>query len=128
MGRKNHLSKIKRLFELQRIMQDKPSYAPDELAQIFGVSKRTIFRDIKTLQAMGVKVRFDRKEGYKIDSRYTLSPVLTSDEAIIIEMALECLPESAKDTFAAQIDVIYQKINAVYNMGELKQKDKSRYA
>ena len=129
MGRKNHLSKIKRLFELQRLLQDKPSYTPDKLAQIFDVSKRTIFRDIKTLEAMDVKVSFDRKEdGYKIHDRYTLGPAFKMDEAFVMEMALELLPQDSKEIFAEQIDAIHQKINAIYNMDELLSKDKSQNA
>ena len=129
MGRKNHLSKIKRLFEIQRLLQDKPSYDPDELAQIFGVSKRTIFRDMKTLEAMNVKVEFDRKEdGYKIYDRYTLGPAFQTDEAHVIEMALESLPQRSKEIFATQINAINQKIKAIYNMGELLEKDKSQNA
>ena len=121
MGRKNHLSKIKRLFKLQRLLQDNTSYTPDDLAKIFGVSKRTIFRDLKTLEAMDVKVKFDKKgDGYKIHDRYTLSPAFKTDEAFVMEMALEFLPQNSKEIFAEQIDAIQQKISAIYDMGELK--------
>ena len=87
-------------------MQEGPSYDPDELAKIFGISKRTIFRDLKTLEALDIKVKFDRREdGYKISDRYTLGPALKADEAFVMEMALESLPQKSKEILGYIVNV-----------------------
>ena len=69
-------SRIGRIIQLLTIMQSGKSYPVKELAKIFGTSRRTIFRDLKELQTIGVPYRFDSElGGYVIDPEFFLPPV-----------------------------------------------------
>lgn len=68
MGRKDHLSKMKRVSVIQHLLEEGICASPDTLAALIGVSKRTICRDIKTLEKLIKReIRFDKKAGgYRI--------------------------------------------------------------
>jgi len=65
-------------------LQAGKSYAVGDLSKIFGTSRRTIFRDLKELQAIGVPYHYDaRAGGYAIDPEFFLPPVdLNLQEAL----------------------------------------------
>ncbi len=69
-------------------MQSGKSYAVEDLSKIFGTSRRTIFRDLKELQAIGVPYHFDSDTGgYVIDPEFFLPPVdLDLKEALSLLM------------------------------------------
>ncbi len=57
-------------------LQAGKSYAVSDLSKMFGTSRRTIFRDLKELQAIGVPYRYDaRTNGYMIEPEFFLPPV-----------------------------------------------------
>jgi proteasome accessory factor B len=60
----------------------------DNLAKLVGVSRRTVFRDLKELQAIGVPYRFNAKTGgYGIDPEFFLPPIdLNLQEALSLLM------------------------------------------
>ena len=55
--RRKDLSRTARLLELLIRVQTKPRFTAAELAEEFGVSKRTMLRDLNALSAMGVPLR-----------------------------------------------------------------------
>ena len=77
-------SRISRVVQLLMVLQATESYAVNDLAKIFGTSRRTIFRDLKELQAIGVPYRYDAKSGgYSIDPEFFLPPIdLNLQEAL----------------------------------------------
>ena len=69
-------SRITRVMELLTTLQAGKAYAVSDLSQMFGTSRRTIFRDLKELQAVGVPYHYDAKTGgYTIDPDFFLPPV-----------------------------------------------------
>jgi predicted DNA-binding transcriptional regulator YafY len=44
-------------------LQAEKRYAVSDLAKILGISRRTIFRDLKELQTIGVPYHYDAKAG-----------------------------------------------------------------
>jgi predicted DNA-binding transcriptional regulator YafY len=69
-------SRIGRIIQLLTTMQSGKSCAVEELSKMFGTSRRTIFRDLKELQAIGVPYRFDSElGGYVIDPEFFLPPI-----------------------------------------------------
>jgi predicted DNA-binding transcriptional regulator YafY len=69
------IGKIRRLLHLLERLQSGRIYNTKELADFCNVSRRTIFRDIKTLQDSGVAVQFDSsKSGYWISTGDYLPP------------------------------------------------------
>ncbi len=65
-------------------LQAGKSYAASDLSKMFGTSRRTIFRDLKELQAIGVPYRYDaRTGGYMIEPEFFLPPIdLSLQEAL----------------------------------------------
>ncbi|OHB59955.1 MAG: hypothetical protein A2167_06520 [Planctomycetes bacterium RBG_13_46_10] len=61
--------KIGRLMQIVTSLQAGKSYSITELSKIFGTSRRTIFRDLKELRAIGLPYCYDTKTG-----RYTIEP------------------------------------------------------
>ncbi|MBA7481456.1 hypothetical protein ES707_16928 [subsurface metagenome] len=60
------------------------SYTVSDLSKMFGTSRRTIFRDLRELQAIGVPYRYDtRTGGYMIEPEFFLPPIdLSLQEAL----------------------------------------------
>jgi len=71
-------------------LQAGKSYAVSDLSKMFGTSRRTIFRDLKELQAIGVPCRYDAKNsGYSIEPKFFLPPVnLSLQEALSLLLLL----------------------------------------
>ena len=77
-------SKINRIIEILTTLQAGESYTVSDLSEMFGTSRRTIFRDMKELQAIGVPYQYDAKTGgYSIKPEYYLpSADLNLQEAL----------------------------------------------
>ena len=77
-------SRISRIMQILTTLQAGKSYAVSDLAKMFGTSRRTIYRDLKELQAIGVPYRYDVKTGgYTIGPESFLPPVdLSLQEAL----------------------------------------------
>ena len=69
-------SRISRVMQILTTLQSGKSYAVDDLSKMFGTSRRTIFRDLQELQAIGVPYHYDAKNGgYRVDPEFFLPPV-----------------------------------------------------
>ncbi len=69
-------SRINRVMQILTSLQSGRSYTADDLASIFGKSRRTIFRDLKELHSIGVAYHCDCKRGrYSLDPGFFLPPV-----------------------------------------------------
>ncbi|MCH7557149.1 MAG: WYL domain-containing protein, partial [Planctomycetes bacterium] len=88
-------SRISRVMQILTTLQVGKSYAVSDLSKMFGASRRTIFRDLKELQAIGVPYRYDaRTGGYMIEPDFFLPPIdLSLQEA----MSLLLLAHKAGD-------------------------------
>ena len=77
-------SRISRVMQILTTLQAGKSYAVSDLSKMFGTSRRTIFRDLKELQAIGVPYRYDAKtSGYMIEPEFFLPPIdLSLQEAL----------------------------------------------
>jgi predicted DNA-binding transcriptional regulator YafY len=73
-----------RLIRLLQLLQSGRRYDADRLAEDLRVSRRTLFRDLKMLDAAGVPYGYDKKsQAYAIAKEYFLPPVnLTMAEAL----------------------------------------------
>ena len=72
-------SRISRVVQILTTLQAGKSYAVGDLSKIFGTSRRTIFRDLKELQAIGVPYHYDAKA-----SGYTIDPDTVKDKDVEI--------------------------------------------
>jgi predicted DNA-binding transcriptional regulator YafY len=78
----NDTKRISRLTAILTQLQSKRIITSTTLAEKFGVSVRTIYRDIKVLEQAGVPIVTEDGKGYSLLEGYRLPPVMfTEDEA-----------------------------------------------
>ena len=71
------------------LQQSKERLTAQELADRFGVTKRTIYRDLNTLSELNVPVTHDPYKGYGVISGYTIPPLMfTTRELATIMVGL----------------------------------------
>lgn len=76
------MNRIDRLFAILLQLQSKKGIHSKDLASVFEVSERTIFRDIAALSEMGVPITSEWGEGYVLMEGFYLPPLIfTPDEA-----------------------------------------------
>jgi predicted DNA-binding transcriptional regulator YafY len=105
--------KINRLLEITIILLNKGTVTAKELAGRFGVSPRTIYRDIDVLSCAGVPVFTNKGNGGGISllESYSLNKALISEhESESLLLALKTL----QATKYPQIDTMLDKIGAVF--------------
>jgi predicted DNA-binding transcriptional regulator YafY len=81
-------SRISRVIKILTTLQAGKSYAVSDLSKMLGTSRRTVFRDLKELQTIGVPYHYDAKtSGYTIDPEFFLPPIdLNLQEALSLLM------------------------------------------
>jgi predicted DNA-binding transcriptional regulator YafY len=76
------MNRIDRLFGILTMLQSRQYVTAEKIAEKFGISVRTVYRDIKALGEQGVPVSFEQPHGYYIVQGYFLPPVsFTLEEA-----------------------------------------------
>lgn len=76
------ISRLSRLIALLTQLQSKRLLTSTEFAKKFNVSVRTIYRDMRALEAAGIPIITDEGKGYSLAEGYRLPPVMfTEDEA-----------------------------------------------
>lgn len=85
-GNAKHTADLHRLLRIITLVQGERRFGPQELADHLGVAKRTLYRDIKKLQATGIPIEFDKKlERYTIGPDFFLAPMqFTAEEALAL--------------------------------------------
>lgn len=87
----SRVSKIRRLLQLIELLQSGRTYNTRELAELSGISRRQVFRDLKALQDSGIALLYDpQRQGYWLASATYLPPTdLTLDETLSL-LSLAC--------------------------------------
>ncbi len=99
------MAKTARLLELLIKVQAKPHFTVGEMAEEFGVSRRTMLRDLQALSAMGVPLTATPGPGggYMLIQRRRLLPLaLTLEEALGIVLSYESFLHYLQTPFVAQ--------------------------
>lgn len=105
--------KINRLLEITLILLNKKAVTAGELAERFGVSTRTIYRDVDDLSAAGVPVFTNKGSngGISLLENYAINRALLTDhEKDSLLLALKTL----QATKYPEIDTILEKIGGVF--------------
>jgi predicted DNA-binding transcriptional regulator YafY len=105
---------IERLFKIVYYLLDKKNATAQELAEHFGVSKRTIFRDIDTLSVSGIPIYTGKGNGGGIrlmDNFVLNKSVLTEREQSEILSALQGLSTVKTD----ETKQVLQKLSSFFN-------------
>ena len=108
------LNRTERLFALVLLIQNKPTLTSRELAKHFGVSRRTIFRDLRALAESGVPLTYAEGGGYEILEGYQLPPLmLTAREAATLLIGAEFVKLQPDPSLRKDADGVALKIAQV---------------
>ncbi|MCT4604914.1 MAG: YafY family transcriptional regulator [Marinisporobacter sp.] len=104
---------INRLFEIIMILLKKETATAKELAQHFGVSTRTIYRDIDTLSLSNIPIYTNKGSGggIRILPQFTMNKSLFSEEE---QCHMIAALHSIKATKCAEVDKVITKLRAIF--------------
>ncbi len=105
--------KLNRLLEITTVLLNKRTVTAAELASRFGVSTRTIYRDIDVLSASGVPVYATQgtRGGISVMEDYTISRAALSDkerESILFAL------QSLQATKYPEVDTVLEKLGSMF--------------
>jgi predicted DNA-binding transcriptional regulator YafY len=108
------MNRTERLFALVLLLQNRPNLSSRILAEHFGVSRRTVFRDLRALTESGVPLTYAEDGGYEILEGYQLPPLmLTAREAATLLMGTEFMKLQSDASLRTDSDQVALKIRSV---------------
>lgn len=106
--------RITRLTKILTQLQSKRILTARELATKYGVSVRTIYRDIRTLEASGIPIITEEGKGYSLQEGYQLPPVMFSEnEANALITAEQLILKNKDASFVEHYTNAITKIKSV---------------
>lgn len=120
MRRADRLMKITHFLRKRR-----QAVTAQQIADAFGICKRTVYRDLQCLMDSGVPIRGEAGIGYTINKQFYLPPIaFDADELEAIGLGISMVRQWTDQRFADKADSAFEKIEAVLPtslQGELKQ-------
>ena len=108
------MNRIDRLHAILTTLQSKRIVKAEELAKKFEVSNRTIYRDIRALEAGGVPIGAEAGVGYFIADGYHLPPVMfTKEEGRALLMAGKLMEKISDPAVSHSFQEALTKVRAV---------------
>ncbi|WP_316805759.1 YafY family protein [Pedobacter agri] len=115
--------RLSRLTAIVTQFQTKRLLTAPELASKFGVSIRTIYRDIKALEKAGVPILMEDGKGYSLMEGYRIPPIMfTENQANALILAEQLVLKNKDTSFIKDYAEAIEKIKAVLKHS---QKDKA---
>jgi len=110
----NDIKRISRLTAILTQLQTVRLLTAPNLAEKFGVSIRTIYRDIKALEQAGVPIFTEEGKGYKLMEGYKIPPVMfTENEANALILVEQLVLKNKDASLVKEYTEAIQKIKAV---------------
>jgi predicted DNA-binding transcriptional regulator YafY len=91
------MNRIDRLFGILTLLQSKRYVTGEKIAEKYGISVRSVYRDIKALNEQGIPVSFEAHRGYFIVNGYFLQPVSFSTEEANALLLMESVVSAFTD-------------------------------
>ena len=91
------MNRIDRLFGMVTLLQARRYVPAERLAAHFGISVRTVYRDIRALDEQGIPVSFEAGRGYFLVQGYFLPPVSFTPEEASALLLLQTLGATLAD-------------------------------
>jgi len=105
---------VSRLFEMIYILLNKKTVTAKELAERFGVSTRTIYRDVDTLSLAGIPIYTEKGKGGGI----SLLPDFVLNKSILSEQEQNEILSALQGLSAVKVDEtghVLQKLSTIFN-------------
>ncbi len=119
----NDTKRLSRLAAILTQLQTKRLLTSTNLAEKFGVSVRTIYRDIRALEKAGVPILTEDGKGYTLMEGYKIPPVMfTENQANALILAEQLVLKNKDISFIKDYSEAIDKIKAVLRQTE---KDKA---
>ena len=102
--------RVQRLLRMLTVLQRGEGNTTESLMKELGVSRRTLFRDLRTLNEAGIPYRHNRKLGYRLGDDLLLPSLkLTVPETLgLMLMAKTALPQRDQPMISSAISAIYK--------------------
>jgi predicted DNA-binding transcriptional regulator YafY len=114
------MNRVDRLFGILTMLQSRKYVPAEKISDRFGISVRTVYRDIRALGEIGIPVSFENTKGYFIVDGYFLPPVtFTADEANAMILLSTLATRFADASVVRNTENAIEKIRTV-----LKSRDK----
>jgi len=116
MASANDMKRLTRLSAILLQLQIKSVVSSGELAEKFQVSIRTIYRDIRVLEQIGVPIASSEGKGYSLAEGYKIPPIMFSEEeANALIMAAQLLKLNKDSSLIKAFNQTVEKVKAVLN-------------
>ncbi len=108
------MSRASRLFDLVQLLGGHRRYTVADLAARFGVSERTMFRDLAVLEELRVPIVHE-DGGYRLIEGATLRPLSLSPlEWSLLRLALDSRALRRSSTLARRLEILGAKLDALH--------------
>jgi len=112
------MNRINRLTAILIQLQSKRVVKAQEVANRFGISLRTVYRDIRALEEAGVPIGAEAGIGYFLED-YHLPPVMfTNEEASALLFGAKLIGKMADESLREGFDSAFYKIKSVLKRNE----------
>lgn len=110
------MNRIDRLMAIITLLQANRRRSVAQIAEHFGISQRTVFRDLRAIGEIGVPLIFEPEKGYSVGSGFFLPPVsLTAEEAQALSLAEPLILRFADRSVQQHYGSALAKIKMVLN-------------
>ncbi|MCH8569314.1 MAG: YafY family transcriptional regulator [Balneolales bacterium] len=115
------MNSTERRLNLLVLLQSNQNWNVDDMANHFGVSRRTIFRDLKTFSELNLPVTYDKANGYGMMKGFSIPPIMfTPKEISTILIGLSFVESQVDATLVNDAKAVQYKINSILPTDELK--------
>ncbi|MFK7756032.1 MAG: helix-turn-helix transcriptional regulator [Flavobacteriales bacterium] len=116
--------RLARLTAILTQLQSASLTTASELANKHGVSVRTIYRDVRTLEKSGIPIVTEEGRGYSIMEGYKLPPVMfTEEEANALITAELIISQNKDESLSNSYSAAIEKIKSVLRNSERKKSE-----
>ncbi len=119
MAYSDNISRLSRLTSILLKLQSKSFVVVSQLATEFDVSKRTIYRDLTSLEQAGIPIVAAEGKGYSLLSGYNIPPVMfTESEANALIFGEKLIAKTKDKSLIAEFNNAIDKIKSVLRNSE----------
>lgn len=108
------IKRISRLTAILTQLQTKRRLTAAHLSERFGVSTRTIYRDIRALERAGIPILTEQGKGYSLMDNYRMPPIMfTEKQANALILAEQLVLQSKDNSFVNDYSEAIDKVKSI---------------
>ncbi len=124
MSYSGNIARLSRLTSILLKLQSKSAVKPQQLADSFGVSRRTIYRDLIALEQAGLPLVSLEGKGYSLMEGYVIPPVMfTESEANALIFGKKMIDKTKDESLIREFNKAIDKIKSVLKTTEKEKVD-----